>query len=299
MSTRKLILIDGTSVLYRAYFAIRDLSTSAGRPTNAVFGFIRMLRQIEEDWKPTHWVVVFDGGLPEERIELLEEYKAQRRPMPESLREQIQTVEEYLDRADIAWLRQEGQEADDIMASVAAWAEKESGETLIATNDKDLYQLVDEKVRVIPVSGKSSQLGPEDILLKTGVFPLQIVDWLALVGDTSDNIKGVPGVGPKTAAKLLSRYGSLDDLWAHLDELPSDKLRNSLRENRSLISRNVQMVRLRRDLGCPLEWDGMQARPASPDKLLPFFEMLEFESMARELREQQHCGLRNAECGMR
>lgn len=286
MSTRKLILIDGTSVLYRAYFAIRDLSTSAGRPTNAVFGFIRMLRQIEEDWKPTHWVVVFDGGLPEERIELLKEYKAQRRPMPESLREQIQTVEEYLDRADIAWLRQEGQEADDIMASVAAWAEKESGEILIATNDKDLYQLVDEKVKVIPVSGKSNQLGPEDVLRKTGVPPLQIVHWLALVGDTSDNIKGVPGVGPKTAAKLLSQYGSLDNLWAHLDELPSDKLRNSLRENRSLISRNVQMVRLRQDLGCPLEWHEMQARPASPDKLLPFFEVLEFESMARELREQ-------------
>lgn len=286
MSSRKLILIDGMGVLYRAYFAIRGLSTKSGRPTNAVFGFIRMLRHMEDAWQPTHWAVVFDGGLPEERLALLDEYKAQRPPMPDALREQVQTVEEYLDRSGIAWLRQEGREADDLLASAAAWAEPEAADVLIATNDKDIFQIIDEKIRIISVSGKNMAMGPEEVKIKTGVNPLQIVDWLALVGDSSDNILGVPGVGPKTAAKLLEQYGSIAGLWANVDDAVSEKLRKLLIENKDLISRNTEIIRLRRDLPCPFCWDALKVRPPDPGKLLPFFEELEFDAMARELREQ-------------
>lgn len=280
-----MILIDALAVLYRAYFAIRDLSTSSGRPTNAVFGFIRMLKHLKNEWNPTHWAVVFDGGLSEEKVTLLEEYKAQRPPMPDPLCEQIQTAEEYLDKSCISWVRQNNQEADDVLASVSAWAETETVEILIATSDKDMFQLVNEKVSVIPVSGKNTAMGPKEIQCRTGVSPLQIVDWLALAGDNSDNIPGVPGIGPKTAAKLLGRYGSVSALFEHVEDVSREKLKTSLKQNRDMVLRNVELVRLRRDLFCPFTWDELEVRPADPERLLPFFEELEFNAMAREMRE--------------
>lgn len=160
MATRRLILIDGNNVLYRAFFAIRDLSTSGGRPTNAVFGFVKMLRQLRELHRPSHWMVTFDGGLPEERTELLEEYKAQRTPMPDSLREQVGVAERYLDCAGISWCRVDGQEADDVMASVLWRHAGDFDEALLATGDKDMYQLVTDAVRVVPVSGSGAPMGP-------------------------------------------------------------------------------------------------------------------------------------------
>ena len=283
----RLILVDGMAVLYRAFFAIRELSTSLGRPTNAVFGFIRMLRQIRENWSPTHWAVVFDGGLPEERVVLLADYKAQRKPMPDPLREQISPVEDYLQRAGVAWTRQEGQEADDIIASIVKWAAPSVGEILVATGDKDLYQLVDEQVSIIPVSGQAAAMGPGAVKEKTGVAPSQIVSWLALVGDTADNIDGVPGVGPKTAAKLLNRFGDVQALMRGLEEVENPKLRESLRASGGIVERNVEMVKLRMDLDHPFEWDALELREPDPSNLVPFFEEMEFTAMLREIREPE------------
>jgi len=280
----RLVLIDGTAVLYRAFFAIRGLSTRAGRPTNAVFGFIRMLTQMRHQWSPTHWLVVFDGGLPAERLALLETYKAQRAPMPDALREQKQTVEDYLDRASVPWIRQDGQEADDVMASMAEWA-GDAGEVLIATTDKDMFQLVDERVCIVSMSGKATRLDAEGVRAKTGVAPDKIVEWLALVGDTSDNIPGVPGVGPKTAARLLDGYGSLADLWEGLQSVKSDRLREALSSNRDAVERNLEMVRLRKDLECGLSWDDLAVRDPDPARLLPLLRELEFHGMARDLAE--------------
>jgi DNA polymerase-1 len=280
------MLIDGTAVLYRAHFAIRGLSTRSGRPTNAVFGFIRMLRQLRQVWKPTHWAVAFDGGLPEERLTLLEEYKAQRPPMPDDLCRQLEPAQTYLESAGVAWVRLEGQEADDVLASVAEWAGSEAGRVLIATGDKDMYQLVDERVQIVPVAGTVTQtIGPGEVRRKTGVAPGQVVEWLALVGDVSDNIPGVPGVGPKTAADLLGRYGTLDGLWAHLDEVPG-KRRAALKAHRETVARNVEMIRLRRDLASSLDWEAMRVREGDRQKLLELFEALEFGSLAAEMREQ-------------
>jgi len=281
----RLILIDGMAVLYRAFFAIRELSTDLGRPTNAIFGFIRMLRQIRENWNPTHWAVVFDGGLPEERVTLLEEYKAQRKPMPDPLREQITPVEDYLQRAGVAWARQEAQEADDVIASIVKWAAPSAGEILIATGDKDLYQIVNDQVSIIPVSGQAVAMGPDAVEDKTGVPPSQIVNWLAMVGDASDNIGGIPGVGPKTAAKLLHRFGNIQTLMQRIDEIESPKLRESLRASGEIVERNVEMVRLRMDLNCPFEWDTLELREPDPSNLIPFFEEMEFTTMLREIKE--------------
>jgi DNA polymerase-1 len=217
---------------------------------------------------------------------LLETYKAQRPPMPDPLREQVATVQEYLDRARIAWVRVEGEEADDVMASLSAWAAPDVSRILLATGDKDLYQLVDGKTSVVPVSGGGAAMGPEEVKAKTGVPPNRIVAWLALVGDAADNIPGVPGVGPKTAARLLERYGSLDGIRDHLDEVQGAKLRTSLAENLEAVSRNVQMVTLRTGLAADVGWEELAVREPEPDRLLPLFEELEFHSLVRDMKQQ-------------
>lgn len=283
---KRLVLVDGMAVMYRSFFAIRSLSTEDGRPTNAVFGFIRKLNELQKTWDPTHLAVVFDGGVPEARLELLEAYKANRPPVPDGLREQVGVVEEYLDRAGIAWAREEGQEADDVLASIVTWASAQAGQVLITTSDKDMYQLVSDKVNVVPPAGKGKCMGPREILGKTGVQPSKIVEWLALVGDTADNIPGVPGVGPKTAAGLLRQFDSLEGMWTHLHDIKSERVRKALAEHRADVERNVQMVRLNRSVPCPFTWDDMARHVPDAGRLIPFLESLEFFSMVAELREQ-------------
>ena len=285
MTQRRLILVDGLASLYRSFYAIRDLSTADGRPTNAVYGVVRMLGQLREQWAPTHWAVVFDGGRPEERLALQPEYKAQRPDMPDPLRAQIAVVEDYLDRAGIRWVRSQGQEADDVIASIAAELGPQAGEVLIVTNDKDLYQVVQEGVRIVANVGKGVVMGAAEVEEKTGVGPSRIVEWLALVGDTADNIPGVPGVGAKTAAKLLGEFGSVESLFARLPEIPSQKLRESLEASREIVTRNMDLVRLNTELGTPFSLEELSVKPADPARLLPFLEDLEFESLARDLRE--------------
>ena len=285
MSPNRLILIDGTAVVYRAFFAIPELTAPSGCPTNALFGFIRMLRQLESSWSPTHWAVVFDGGLSQERLTLHEDYKAQRPRMPDPLRSQFEPVQEYLDLARVAWLRIEGEEADDVIASMVVRVEDRADEVLLATSDKDLYQLVGGSCRIIPPAGKGNMMGPEEVVSKTGVPPEKIVEWLALVGDASDNIPGVPGIGPKTAARLLETHGSLEGLWANLDEVRSDRIREALKENRRLLERNVAMVRLRRDIAGGPAWEDMSVKPRDAARLIPFFEEYGLKSMADSLRQ--------------
>ena len=289
MRSRKLLLVDGTAVVYRAFYAIRELSTRSGTPTNALFGFVRMLTQLKETWLPTHWGVMFDGGLPRERRELLESYKAQRPPMPDSLRSQLPLVQEYLNLAGVPWTRMEGEESDDVMASLAEWSRPDCDAILIATSDKDMFQLVDEKVKVVPVAGKDGVLDLEGVKAKTGVLPAQIVDWLSMVGDNADNIPGVPGIGPKTAAKLLEQLGTVDAVFEHISEAGSSRLQELLAEHRSVIARNRAMMRLRTDLVVDLaDWNKLELRqPASSGSLLTFLEELELHSLAKGLREPE------------
>lgn len=286
MGVRRLILVDGLAALYRAYFAIPGLSTRSGTPTNALFGFIRMLRQLREQWNPSHWAVAFDGGISDEKAALLQEYKAQRPPMPDALKRQIALVEDYLGRAHVAWFRVEKQEADDVIASLAGKATQQgASEILIATGDKDMYQLVNEHVRIVPVAGKDPALGPEGVLGKTGVSPSQIVAWLALVGDAADNIAGVPGVGTKTAAKLITQYGSIEGLGRNLDDVASERVRKALLENWPLVERNIKMIALSRDLDVPFSWDAVALRLPDAARLLSFYEEMEFGALASELRQ--------------
>ena len=279
----RLLLIDGHAVAYRAFFAIRELSTAAGEPTNAVYGFIRMVQHLVRHWNPSHAAVVFDGGLSAERMELLPSYKAQRAAMPDALRMQFSAMEEFLAQAGLAMVRQEQQEADDVLATLCDQASAASAEVLVATGDKDMFQLANEQVFIIPTTKSDERMGPPEVLSRTGVLPRQIPDWLALIGDQADNIPGVPGVGPKTAAKLLREFQSVDGLYAALAAVPSDKLRAALESHRASVERNLKMTRLHTDLPLAINWRDCRLAPGDTSGLLSLYRRLEFHAMVRSL----------------
>ena len=280
-----LVLTDGTAMLYRGFYAITGLSTKAGQPTNAVFGFVRMAEQLARNWKPTHVVVAFDGGMPPERRALLPEYKANRKPMPDSLRSQIPMVEQYLKAAGICTARLENQEADDVMATLAVQARGEFAQVFMATCDKDLFQMVDDIVKIVPQSGEPVAMGPDEVFRKTGVRPEQVADWLALVGDSSDNIPGVPGVGAKTAARLLAEFGTLESLLTGRAGIPGARLRAAIEGASELVKRNKRLTTLKRDVPCNLSWD--EAAVVAPDRqaLCALFEAWEFHSLAKAMAQ--------------
>lgn len=283
MSANILLLMDGAAMAYRAFYAIQNLSTQAGQPTNALFGFVRMANQLFTQWRPTHRAVVFDAGLPAARMDLLPSYKQQREKMPDPLRSQFPLIEEFLRCAGIPALRIEGEEADDTMASLARHASSDAADTLLATSDKDLFQIVSERVSIVAPTASGGRMGPAEVCEKMGVPPEQIVDLLALTGDAVDNIPGVPGVGPKTAAKLLSEFGSLEGLWARLEAVASEKTRASLAAHRADVDRNVKLIRLRTDLIGRLDWDALRVQPVDVPALRTFYRAMELHSLAREL----------------
>ena len=201
---RRLVLIDGNSYLYRAFHALPPLTTSKGQPTGAIFGFLNMLRQIQRTRSPDLIAVVMDAPGPTFRDELYAHYKANREAMPDDLQAQIPPLMEMVRALGITLLRESGVEADDVIGTLARRAYAAGLDTLIATSDKDMSQLVNDRIRLFDgISGR--MLDAAGVLEKFGVPPERIIDWLTLVGDTSDNIPGVPSVGPKTAAKWLSR----------------------------------------------------------------------------------------------
>jgi len=278
----RLLLLDGMAVVYRAFYAIRELKTPDGRPTNALYGFIRMAQQLERTYRPTHWAVIFDGGLPEARTKLLPSYKAQRVPMPDELREQLEPLNHFLAICGIHHIRIEGEEADDILATLAAKSASSGNEVWVATNDKDLFQLVSSSVHMVSPAKEDRMMGVPDVVEKTGVPPESIAEWLALTGDTVDNIPGVPGVGPKTAAKFLQQYGTVERLYACLDEWPSGKLKDALREHRDRVFMNIQLTTLRLDLPVEPDWERWRVTKPEVPALLDFYKKMHFTSLLKE-----------------
>jgi len=286
------MLVDGLAVAYRAFYGMRNLSTRSGKPTNAVFGFVKMMEQFDRRWSPTHSLVVFDGGLPRERLELLESYKAQRPPMPDDLKSQLPDIEHYLEASSVKWVREAGMEADDVIASLAITARNDGvDEVLLVTADKDFYQLVSPGISMVPVSGAEQvRVGIEQVRERCGVLPEQIADWLALTGDSADNIPGVPGIGPKTAAALLVEHGSLAGLWRGLGGVKNARIRQLLETNRTLVERNRQMTVLRTDCPPGVGWRDCERKAPSGEKLKELFECLEFHSLLRGLGKPAGAG---------
>ena len=289
----RLLIVDGHAYAYRAFFAIRELRSPSGRPTNAIYGFVKMLAKMRAALKPTHSIVVWDGGLSAERMTALPEYKAQRPEMPDDLRPQLDEIAGYLAAARIASYRREGVEADDYIACLARHASDAGLSVVIASADKDFMQLVSPQVGLLNPNDKSEAVWTgEQVRAKTGVEPAQIVDWLALMGDSVDNIPGVPGVGPKTAAGLLNRFGSAAELLGRLDEVKPEKLQAALRAAAADVRRNLKLVRLQAELPCDFSPEELAARPADAGALGELFRRWGFKGLLEDLEKTP--GLRQA-----
>src|SRR3954447_7846250 len=223
-SRPRLLLLDGHSLAYRAFFALpmENFSTTTGQHTNAIFGFTSMLVNVLRDEKPTHIAVAFDRSEPTFRHTAYDEYKAGRAKTPDEFRGQVQLIGEMLDALRIRHLSVSGFEADDVIGTLATQAEAAGMKVLVVTGDRDAFQLVNDNITVLyPVKGVSvlARMDPAAVTAKYGVPPERYRELAALVGESSDNLPGVPGVGPKTAAKWLLQYGNLDELVAHIDEI--------------------------------------------------------------------------------
>jgi DNA polymerase I len=280
---RKLCLVDGSSYLYRAFHALPPLSTSRGEPTGAVLGVLNMLHKLVKEEAPDCIAVVFDAPGRTFRDELFEEYKAHRPPMPDDLRAQVGPLLEAVQAMGLPLLRIEGVEADDVIGTLATRAAEAGMQVLISTGDKDMAQLVDERITLVNTMS-NTRLDREGVKAKFDVTPGQIVDYLALVGDSSDNIPGVPKVGPKTAAKWLNQYGSLDEIVAHADEVPG-KVGESLRENLGTLELSRRLATIRRDLDLDASPEALTAADPDVERLRALYTRLELSSLLRQLGE--------------
>ncbi len=252
--SRCLLIVDGHHFAYRSYYAIRSMSTSDGFPTNAIYGFIKTIDRMRERVCPTHIAVLWDGGLDEGRTEILEEYKADRDPMPDDLEVQLDAIEDWLSASGLYSYCAEGVEADDLIATICKRARALSIKVVVASADKDFFQLIEPGVSLLNPNDKSGALWSADqVKSKTGVMPGQIIDWLSLMGDTVDGIRGVPGIGAKTAAKLLVEFGDVESIYSNLHSIKSEKLRSNLIEFREIVLRNKSIIRLNDN--CDMEWE--------------------------------------------
>ncbi|MEZ5176982.1 MAG: 5'-3' exonuclease H3TH domain-containing protein [Acidimicrobiales bacterium] len=285
----RFMLIDGNSLTYRAFHALpTDLVTASGQVTNAVFGFTSMFINLVRDHQPDAVAVAFDRPEPTWRHEHNPEYKANRTAAPDILRQQLGLVRQVVETLGVTFIDQAGVEADDIIATLATKARDRGDDVLIVTGDRDSYQLVeDPHVRVIYNKRGVSDYANYDeagIFDRTGVRPRDYVQYAALRGDTSDNLPGIPGVGEKTAAKLINTYGGLDGIFAHVDE-QTPKLRQNLVEHEAQARNNVHMMVLSRDVELPIGLDDIGFPDPDTDAVRELFDFLEFRTLYERLAE--------------
>ncbi|MGA8575909.1 MAG: 5'-3' exonuclease H3TH domain-containing protein, partial [Candidatus Cybelea sp.] len=282
-----LMLLDTYGLVYRAFFALPGLTTSKGMPINAVYGFTMMLNKLIADERPTHILAAFDKGMPAERVALFAEYKAQRREMPDELRGQFGLVRRVLETYRIPIVEVEGQEADDVIATLARQAEEASEETIVVTGDLDLLQIVDERTTVLTTRRGITELGrydPVAVRERFGLEPAQLPDYRGLKGDPSDNLPGIPGVGEKTATKLLQSAGSLDALVADPSLAGNPKLQALIERygQQACLCRAVSIVR--RDLPLTIDWESSRYGVPSDRDLYQLYSELEFKTLLAKLQ---------------
>ena len=281
-SNQRLFLIDGNNQMYRAYHAIHGLTGPDGRSTNAVYGFITMLRKLITDQQPELVAAAFDLKGPTFRNELAADYKANRRPMPDDLVEQVSWVHEACTAMGVPVVTHEGFEADDVIGTLATRAVAADVDVVVVTGDKDFFQLVDDRIRVFNPRDEGTWYDAAGVVEKFGVRPDQVVDVLALMGDTSDNVKGVPGIGEKGARELVAGFGPLDRLLEHADELPKKKYRVALTQHADDARRSRELVRIHTDVPVPYELDLYRYDGADRTRCFTLFSELGFKSLLRE-----------------
>ncbi len=290
----RLVLVDGSASVYRAFHALPPLSNSAGVPTHAVLGFTNMLLKLLREEVPQALAIAFDGPGPTVRHREFAAYKANRPAMPATLAAQIPLVHRVVDALRVPRLMVPGEEADDILGTVAVRAAAQAYEVRIVTSDKDLLQLVGARIVVRdPLTPKTS--GPAEVEARYGIAPRQVPDLLALMGDTSDNIPGIPGVGEKTARDLLRRFGSLEAALAHAAEVERPKLREALAAHAEQARLSKRLATIRTDLALP--WGAADLTRTAPDSraLLAVFRELEFTRLVQQFEQPSFGGMPNGQ----
>lgn len=289
MADKRLFLIDGSALAYRSYFAFQrnPLVNSKGEETSLAYGFATTIVRLVNNEGPTHLAVIFDSKGPTFRHKMFDQYKAKRKAMPEEMVEQLPRLDEMLDKMKVITLRKPGLEADDIIASIATDAPQKGWEVVIVSGDKDLLQLVNDNVKLFNLR-KTSETGEwfdrEAVKLKMGVYPERVLDLLALMGDSSDNIPGVSGVGAKTALQLLEEFGSFDNVLKNADKIERQKLRESIQNNEEIARLSYKLVTLDTSVKCPVAYDEMRLPDLESPELHKLFLELEFTGLSKSLR---------------
>jgi DNA polymerase-1 len=285
----RLYLVDGMSHIYRAYHAVQGLTNAKGLPTNAVYGFTNMLRKLIGEEKPDYLGIAMDLPGPTVRHEQFEEYKATRSPMPEDLIEQLPYIARICDALRIPLLSCPRYEADDVIGTLVRQAVDQGLEVVIVTIDKDMFQLVSDRVEVLDTRN-GARIDPERVEEKFGVPPQRIVDVLSLIGDSSDNIPGAPGIGKKGARQLIAQYGSLDELLSRREEVSRKSYRESLQQNEDLIRQSYQLVTIYDDLPLELSLSEMEISEPDYQAARDLFAELEFMNLLEDLVPPQEGG---------
>ena len=281
MAEKTLFLIDGNSLLYRSFYAIKRLSNSKGFPTNAIFGFISALRKMLAQHHPDYLGIVFDSKGPTIRHRVFKEYKAHRKPMPDDLVIQIPILKKILKALNIPLLEKQEYEADDILGSLSRIVPSHNIHSIIVSTDKDLFQLVDKNTSVYHAS-RERLLDEAGVQEYFGVHPEKVVDVLALWGDASDNIPGVPGIGEKTSKALINKYGSLNELLNNIDRIEKAGLKEKIKENLDLLELSRELVTIKKDLNIPFNPDDFSLCEPNYKELIPLLQEMEFSSLLSE-----------------
>lgn len=281
-----LVLVDGSSSLYRAYFALPPLSNSRGTPTHAVLGFTSMLLKVLREEEPEALGVAFDGPGPTTRHHEFADYKAQRPEMPHPMVQQIPYVHQVLHAMRVPILMIPGEEADDILGTMAVRAAAEDYAVTLITGDKDLLQVVGDRITARDTM-KQRTSGPAEVQERYGIPPEHLPDFLALTGDNIDNIPGVPGIGDKTARDLLQRFGTLEALLEGVDEMPRPKLREALRAHAEQARLSKRLATVRTDLSVPWTIADLIRQAPETAALLALFRELEFTRLAQQFAQGQ------------
>ncbi|MBK2126216.1 DNA polymerase I [Fangia hongkongensis] len=283
--TKKIVLVDGSSYLFRAFHALPQLTNSQGEPTGAIFGVINMLKKLPAELDTEYVTVVFDAKGKNFRHELYPEYKAHRKPMADELRTQIEPLYELVEKLGFPLIKVEGVEADDVIGTLACNLAKEGYSVVISTGDKDMAQLVNDQVTLIDTM-KKEHTDKENVIRKFGVQPNQIIDYLALMGDVSDNIPGVPKVGPKTAVKWLSEYHSLEGVMANADKI-TGKVGENLRDSLEILPLSYKLATIKCDLDLPYTIDDLKCRKMDYTYVADAFSRYDFRALLKNLQKAE------------
>lgn len=275
-------LIDGSSYIFRAFFGIRQfLSNSKGLPTNAIYGFATMLLKIIREKKPEYLAIVFDTKEKNFRHKLYNEYKANRPEVPDELKPQFPYIFDLVKAFNIVSLQQEGFEADDIIGTLCKKAEEKEFEVIIVSGDKDMMQLITPNIKMLDTL-KNKTFGIQEVKEKFGVEPKQVIEVMGLMGDSSDNIPGVPGIGPKTAAALIQEYGSIEQLLKNIGQIKKTSLKNKLSEYTEQARLSKKLCAIYTNVNLSVSIEDMKVKELKPEKLIPLFKELEFASLLKD-----------------